>query len=156
MKQDGECLLMVEYQRLRTAAGGTAMKASVHQAAMVREHKWTPGGARMPLKLAMPPSTIRPNTRSRMDRHHGPALMTSVVKRGRNLLAPSPISEEDEGAWGNVTGPRRLSYSSEGTLTGFQCWAHKSGRCIHPGYDTAFVGALCTLHGQLIPSVILA
>lgn len=100
------------------------MKASVHQAAMVREHKWTPGGARMPLKLAMPPSTIRPNTRSRMDRHHGPAVMTSVVKRGRNLLAPSPISEEDEGAWGNVAGPRRLSYSSEGTLTmlGMQIW----------------------------------
>ncbi len=92
------------------------MKASVHQAAMVREHKWTPGGARMPLKLAMPPSTVRPTTRSRMERHHGPAMMTSVVKRGRDLLAPSPISEEDEGAWGNVAGPRRLSYSSEGTL----------------------------------------
>ncbi len=95
------------------------MKASVHQAAMVREHKWTPGGARMPLKLAMPPSTVRPTTRSRMERHHGPAVMTSVVKRGRDLLAPSPISEEDEGAWGNVAGPRRLSYSSEGTLAGF-------------------------------------
>ena len=94
------------------------MKASVHQAAMVREHKWTPGGARMPLKLAMPPSTVRPTTRSRMERHYGPAVMTSVVKRGRDLLAPSPISEEDEGAWGNVAGPRRLSYSSEGTLTG--------------------------------------
>ena len=92
------------------------MKASVHQAAMVREHKWTPGAARMPLKLAMPPSTVRPTTRSRMERHHGPAMMTSVVKRGRDLLAPSPISEEDEGAWGNVAGPRRLSYSSEGTL----------------------------------------
>ncbi|KAL0045599.1 hypothetical protein WJX82_010928 [Trebouxia sp. C0006] len=100
------------WSALTPSQGGTAMKASVHQAAMVREHKWTPGGARMPLKLAMPPSTVRPTTRSRMERHHGPAMMTSVVKRGRDLLAPSPISEEDEGAWGNVAGPRRLSYSS--------------------------------------------
>lgn len=95
------------------------MKASVHQAAMVREHKWTPGGARMPLKLAMPPSTVRPTTTSRMERLHGSTVMTSVVKRGRDLLAPSPISEEDESAWGTVAGPRRLSYSSEGTLADF-------------------------------------
>ncbi len=125
------------------------MKASVHQAAMVREHKWTPGGARMPLKLAMPPSTVRPTTTSRMERHHGPAMMTSVVKRGRDLLAPSPISEEDEGVWGNVAGPRRLSYSSEGILTGFQRCACKSGRRIRPGCDAAFAGALCTLLGHL-------
>ncbi len=89
------------------------MKASVQQAAMVREHNWTPGGARMPLRLAMPPSTIKPTTRSRLDRPHGHALMTSIVKRGKDLLAPSPISEEDESAWGDVAGPRRLSYSSE-------------------------------------------
>ncbi|KAA6423937.1 MAG: hypothetical protein FRX49_05896 [Trebouxia sp. A1-2] len=100
------------WSALTPSQGGTAMKASVHQAAMVREHKWTPGGARMPLKVAMPPSTVRPTTRSRMERHHGPAVMTSVVKRGRDLLAPSPISEEDEGVWGIMAGPRRLSYSS--------------------------------------------
>ncbi|DBA75138.1 TPA: hypothetical protein ACH3X1_010457 [Trebouxia sp. C0004] len=100
------------WSALTPSQGGTAMKASVHQAAMVREHKWTPGGACMPFKLAMPPSTVRPTTRSRMERQRGPAVMTSVVKRGRDLLAPSPISEEDEGAWGNVAGPRRLSYSS--------------------------------------------
>ena len=86
------------------------MKASVQQAALVREHNWTPGGARMPLRLAMPPSTVRGSTRARTDRPHGHALLTSVVKRGRDLLAPSPISEEvvDHG----VAGPRRLSYSS--------------------------------------------
>ena len=39
--------------------------------------------------------------------------MTSVVKRGRDLLAPSPITEEEEGSWAGVAGPRRLSYSSE-------------------------------------------
>lgn len=107
------------WSALTPSQGGTAMKASVHQAAMVREHKWTPGGARMPLKLAMPPSTVRPTTRSRMERHYGPAVMTSVVKRGRDLLAPSPISEEDEGAWGNVAGPRRLSYSSPNDQEGW-------------------------------------
>ena len=91
-----------------------------------------------------------------MERHHGPAVMTSVVKRGRDLLAPSPISEEDEGVWGIMAGPRRLSYSSEGTLTDFNVGHVKPGRCIHPGCDTAVVWGLCTLHGQLGPSVILA
>ena len=89
------------------------MKASVQQAALVREHNWTPGGACMPLRLAMPPSTVKPTSRSRMTRPAGPAMMTSVVKRGRDLLAPSPISEEGDAVWGAVAGPRRLSYSSE-------------------------------------------
>ena len=100
-------------------AGGTAVKASVLQAAMVREHNWTPGGNHMPLRLAMAPSTIKPTTRSRLDRSHGNAHMTSVVKRGRDLLAPSPISEENEGIEGNVAGPRRLSYSSKTSSTSY-------------------------------------
>lgn len=89
------------------------MKASVQQAAQVREHNWTPGGACMPLRLAMPPSTVKPSSRFRMTRPGGPAMMTSVVKRGRDLLAPSPISEEGDSACNTVAGPRRLSYSSE-------------------------------------------
>ena len=89
------------------------MKASVQQAALVREHNWTPGGACMPLRLAMPPSTVKPTSRPRMTRPGGPAMMTSVVKQGRDLLAPSPISEEGDGVWDTVAGPRRLSYSSE-------------------------------------------
>ena len=105
---------------LRPCTGGTAMKASVQQAAKVREHNWTPGGACMPLRLAMPPSTARPTTRPVL---HGSALMTSVVKRGRDLLAPSPITEEDEGSWAGVAGPRRLSYSSERYCHCIvQCW----------------------------------
>lgn len=67
----------------------------------------------MPHKLAIPPSTVRASTRARADRPHGRAMLTSVVKRGRDLLAPSPISEggEEETASG-MAGPRRLSYSS--------------------------------------------
>ncbi|KAL3133801.1 hypothetical protein ABBQ32_008277 [Trebouxia sp. C0010 RCD-2024] len=97
-----------------TMQGGSALKASVHQAALVREHNWTPGGALMPLRLAIPPSTIKASTRARADRPHGRAMLTSVVKRGRDLLAPSPISEggEPEEAASRVGGPRRLSYSS--------------------------------------------
>lgn len=98
-----------KWSALTPSKGGTAMKASVQQAAKVREHNWTPGGARMPLRLAIPSSTARPTTRAGL---HGSALMTSVVKRGRDLLAPSPITEEDEGSWAGVAGPRRLSYSS--------------------------------------------
>ena len=95
------------------SAGGSALKASVQQAALVREHNWTPGGVRMPLRLAIPPSTIRASTMARADRPHGRAMLTSVVKRGRDLLAPSPISEggEEEVA-SRMAGPRRLSYSS--------------------------------------------
>ena len=89
------------------------MKASVQQAALVREHNWTPGGACMPLRLTIPPSTVRPSTRARADRPHGRAMLTSVVKRGRDLPAPSPISEgEEEETAGRMAGPRRLSYSS--------------------------------------------
>ena len=40
-------------------------------------------------------------------------MLTSVVKRGRDLLAPSPISEGGEEATASsMAGPRRLSYSS--------------------------------------------
>ena len=100
--------------RLAWSAGGSALKASVQQAALVREHNWTPGGAPMPLRLAIPPSTVKASTRARADRPHGRAMLTSVVKRGRDLLAPSPISEggELEEAASRVGGPRRLSYSS--------------------------------------------
>lgn len=97
------------------------MKASVQQAAMLREQSWTPGGARMPLRLAMAPTTVKPSARAKLDRPHGLSLMTSVVKRGRDLLAPSPISEEEEGMWGNVAGPRRLSYSSELQILCYFC-----------------------------------
>ena len=99
---------------LAWSAGGSALKASVQQAALVREHNWTPGGAPMPLRLAIPPSTIKASTRARADRPHGRAMLTSVVKRGRDLLAPSPISEggEPEETASRVGGPRRLSYSS--------------------------------------------
>ena len=89
------------------------MKASVQQAAMVREHNWTPSGARMPLRLAMPPSTMKASSRFRPDLLRGSVLLTSVVKRGRHLMAPSPISEEEEGPWIGGAGPRRLSYSSK-------------------------------------------
>ena len=92
------------------------MKASVQQAAVVREHNWTPSVVRMPLRLAMPPSTVKPSGRFRPDLPHGSALLTSVVKRGRDLLAPSPISEEEEGLGRGGAGPRRLSYSSEQAL----------------------------------------
>ena len=88
------------------------MKASVQQAALVREHNWTPGGACMPLRLAIPPSTVRASTRPRAVRPHGRAMLTSVVKRGRDLLAPSPISEGGDETTSSMAGPRRLSYSS--------------------------------------------
>lgn len=94
------------------SAGGSALKASVQQAALVREHNWTPGGAPMPLRLAIPPSSVRASTRARADWPHGRAMLTSVVKRGRDLLAPSPISEGRELEETAPGGPRRLSYSS--------------------------------------------
>lgn len=105
-------------------AGGTAMKASVKQAALVREHNWTPGGARMPLRLTVPPSTARAPASARTDRPHGRAQLTSVVKRGRELLAPSPISEEGEGNANTMAGPRRLSYSSMLLTPTLDLWCH--------------------------------
>lgn len=101
------------------------MKASVQQAALVREHNWTPGGACMPLRLAIPPSTVRPSTRARADRAHGHAMLTSVVKRGRDLLAPSPISEGgEEETVSRMAGPRRLSYSSIALHLTKECQDH--------------------------------
>ena len=95
-------------RRVRVCSEGLCAASSPGQ-----EHSWTPGGACMPLKLAIAPSTVRASTRARADRPHGRAMLTSVVKRGRDLLAPSPISEggEEETA-SSMAGPRRLSYSS--------------------------------------------
>ena len=75
-------LVAVVYNSQHAFAGGTALKASVQQAAQVREHNWSPGGARMPLRLTMPPSTVRHSTLARTHRPHGQAQLTSVVRSG--------------------------------------------------------------------------
>lgn len=108
----------------------------------------------MPLRLAIPPSTIRASTRTRPDRPHGRAMLTSVVKRGRDLLGPSPISEggELEETANRIAGPRRLSYSSialHPVLSGSPCREHMSllapcMRCIR----CVVQYSVCVLHTQ--------